>query len=235
MAHPVPSGNRSFSKKASSSCKQIPAWQTQNNGEPKFKSASTTEREEDPIYTEATKCVSTMIFSPEGQKTLAEPDQCPKSTASTCLRAGRNQPWRREPGKTMPNEMKQPKLKQFKERRHMALLSHTQRVRLKNSPLKQARKAGTLLNPSEELPHKSTGGAKSPNLIPNGRHLPKESPQEHPAHNIEARLPSPQPTLRDRLPKGSPERPPTGVLGWYQKEARERTEHKSTPAQESTR
>jgi len=124
MAHPVPSGNRSFSKKASSSCKQIPAWQTQNNGEPKFKSASTTEREEDPIYTEATKCVPTKILSPEGQKTPAEPDQCPKPTTSTCLSAGRNQQQRRELGKTMPNEMKQPKLKQFKERRQMALPSH---------------------------------------------------------------------------------------------------------------
>lgn len=34
--------------------------------EPKFKSAFTTGSEEDPIYTEATKCVSTRILSPEG-------------------------------------------------------------------------------------------------------------------------------------------------------------------------
>jgi hypothetical protein len=104
---------------------QTPAWQTANNGEPKLKSASTTGSEEDPIYTEATKCVSTKILSPEGQKILAEPDQCPKPTTSTCLRAGRNQRQKQEPGKTLPKKMNQPKLKQFKERRQMALSSHT--------------------------------------------------------------------------------------------------------------
>jgi hypothetical protein len=65
---------------------------------------------------------------------------------------------------------------------------------------------------------------------PNWTSSPEEESAKALTHNDpEERLPSPQPTLRDRLPVSLPERNSTNVHGWYQKEVRERTGRNPKP------
>jgi hypothetical protein len=163
------------------------------------------ESEEDPISTEATKCRLPRRPNPKVRKPLQKPPASPKPTARTShdpegtsdrpkpiddLNTGRFYP-RTQNDRSHPrsrNENKQP----FRARPE----SQNPKAHLLSKP----KRAG----PSEH-PRRGSLGPVAPNCPTNNlirTSSPKGDSARAPVHNdTEQRPPSPQPTLRDRLPE----------------------------------